>query len=461
MSRTAGIYTRISLDRAKTELGVKRQEKDCRALAKDLGVDVVEIYTDNDRSASKRDIKRPEYDRMWQDLREGRIDSVLAYHPDRLYRRLKFLEDVIDTVEPIAAAGRRVEIHTVSGEIDLRTPTGRFTARLFGSLAQYEAERLGERVLRKRRELTDAGKWTGGYRPFGFDVVQETPQGTVKNARLVVNKREAAVIRSGVTQLLNGASENAIARQWNQAGLLPSGGDTWNSGHVRALLLRPQRGIVSQQDTDALVRIFKDPARQKYRARGGRYLLTGLAVCGVCGARMVGRPSKGVAKYICHATGKVHLTVTARALDEAVTRAASRRYIPSPKAAADPSLKLVSERDRIVAEQASLGESDLPLATIDGRARKLQRDLEAVEEQLAKVGPAKTDWATMWVEIEKYLADPKGAEDAFYTDPTTRAWLETLLDGVKVAPASRGANSFDPRRAAVSWRDGVMELEAR
>ncbi len=67
----AGIYARISSDREGDGLGVARQLEDCERLAERKGWRVAERYVDDDVSAwsGKR---RPEYERMLDDLRGGR-----------------------------------------------------------------------------------------------------------------------------------------------------------------------------------------------------------------------------------------------------------------------------------------------------------------------------------------------------------------------------------------------------
>src|SRR5204862_8212841 len=82
----AAIYCRISRDPGHDELGVRRQEQDCRALCGRLGWDVAHLFTDDDRSAySGR--RRPAYEAMLQAVRDGVIGAVVAWHPDRLTRR--------------------------------------------------------------------------------------------------------------------------------------------------------------------------------------------------------------------------------------------------------------------------------------------------------------------------------------------------------------------------------------
>ena len=60
--RPKGIYVRISQDRQGAELGVVRQEADCRALCERKGWSVVEVYADNDTSAYSG-APRPAWDR--------------------------------------------------------------------------------------------------------------------------------------------------------------------------------------------------------------------------------------------------------------------------------------------------------------------------------------------------------------------------------------------------------------
>ena len=79
------IYCRISRDREGAGLGVDRQREDCEALAKQLGIEVVAIHTDNDLSAYSGK-PRPGYLQLLDDLRAGHADTVLAWHTDRLWR---------------------------------------------------------------------------------------------------------------------------------------------------------------------------------------------------------------------------------------------------------------------------------------------------------------------------------------------------------------------------------------
>lgn len=152
------MYVRISLDRTGQEAGVGRQQADCRALAEQKGWVVAGLYKDNDVSASKRK-PRPEYQRLLADIRAGRIDAVVAWHPDRLYRRLVDLEGLIDLAEE-----HRVTIATVvGGDVDLSTASGRMQARILArspamrSIGHLSASRAGTRSALREDSPRTAG----------------------------------------------------------------------------------------------------------------------------------------------------------------------------------------------------------------------------------------------------------------------------------------------------------------
>ena len=122
---SAGIYARISSDPDGTRLGVERQITDCEALATRLGWTVADQFVDNDISAWSGS-PRPEYRRMLDDLKNRVIDGIVVWHPDRLTRHPRELEELIALVEDLGD----VRIETVTaGDYDLSTSAGRTKVR--------------------------------------------------------------------------------------------------------------------------------------------------------------------------------------------------------------------------------------------------------------------------------------------------------------------------------------------
>ncbi|MGW7246302.1 recombinase family protein [Streptomyces decoyicus] len=317
----AAIYVRISQDRGGAGLGIARQEEDCRALCARKGWDVVDVYPDNDVSAYSG-APRPKWQELLADINEGIVNAVVCWHVDRLTRSPRELEDVIDLADR-----HGLELATVSGEIDLATPTGRMIARMLGAAARHEAEHKAERQQRQRRQAAEAGKVAGGgKRSFGYE-----------DDRITVKESEAEIVREGTRRVLAGESLSSICRDWQTRKILTVAGNGWKPSALRRMLAsarisgrrehtprtswegtRPLLGeivsdavwpgIISHEDSDRLRALLNDANRAGNGGGGPRsYLLSGILRCGkpsaasgkTCGWGMVGRPRSGVPRYVC------------------------------------------------------------------------------------------------------------------------------------------------------------------
>ncbi|MGW5261946.1 recombinase family protein [Microbispora sp. NPDC004025] len=312
--RRAAIYCRISQDRAGAGLGVARQEADCRALAGRREWQVIDLYSDNDVSAYSGS-PRPAWQRLLGDIEAGTVDAIVCWHVDRLTRSPRELEDVIDLADR-----RGIELATVTGEIDLATPTGRLIARMLGAAARHEAEHKAERQKRQRRQNAEAGKVSGGgMRPYGY-----------AEDRITVIDDEADIIREAARRVLAGESLASVCKDFQRRDVKTPSGRHWVPTTLRRLLAsarisgrrghiprssfqttRPLLGeivadavwpaIITPVDSDRLRALLSDSTRDYRRqaATGRTYLLSGILRCGRCGHRMNGRPRAGVPRYVC------------------------------------------------------------------------------------------------------------------------------------------------------------------
>lgn len=301
----AAVYVRISRDRIGAGLGVQRQEGDCRELAGRLGHEVAEVYSDNDLSAySGR--PRPAYRRMLADVAAGKVDVILAWHTDRVHRSPVELEEYITVCE---TGG--VPTHTVkAGPLDLATPSGRLVARQLGAVARYEVEHQIERQQAAKQQAAVSGKWGGGRRPYGYEADGVT-----------VRADEAKVVAAATDAILVGSSLRAQVAQLSESGHLTSTGRPFTATELRRVLLRPRnaglrqhRGevvgkavwppLVDEERWRAVVSILTDPGRRTSFSVARKWLLTNVAVCGVCGARLrvmtMATTARSVPSYTCN-----------------------------------------------------------------------------------------------------------------------------------------------------------------
>ncbi|NQX14256.1 recombinase family protein [Microbacteriaceae bacterium VKM Ac-2855] len=168
MSTRIGAHARISLDMEGEGLGVERQHEDNRAVAAARGWEIVEVYTDNSLSAYKKNVVRPEFERLVADLEAGVIDGVVAYDLDRLWRKPSDLERVIDLYD----TEHRRPFATVQGDYDLSTSDGRTMARILVAFANKSSSDTSRRLKRKNLQLAQAGRARSGPQPYGYMVDQ-------------------------------------------------------------------------------------------------------------------------------------------------------------------------------------------------------------------------------------------------------------------------------------------------
>jgi DNA invertase Pin-like site-specific DNA recombinase len=459
--RTAAIYVRVSQDRTGEAAGVKRQEADCRKLCTERGYEVGDVYRDNDLSAFAGK-HRPEWERLQHDLKSGQYVALVAWHPDRLTRSVRELEDLVDIVD---AAG--VQVATVrAGTYDLSTPAGRVTARLIGATARYESELKSDRLRRQRAQAAQEGRCHGGgTRAYGY-----TADG------VTVEKGEAREIKRAAARVIAGDPVRSIARNMNERGLRTSTGREWSTTTLRRMLMslriagrRDHNGadmgpaewpaILDDETHRRVVEILSRPERRT-PGRPGGYLLSGIVRCNECGGRMHIGYAHRDRQYRCAKTPAVEgscggVSIAAEPLEEIITeavlhridnaavrRAMSRRPRRNGGGAnaaavlADCEQRLVALAEMFAAGELSRREWQTAREKLDGRRAEAMTQL-AREDLTNPVRP---------------IADAGDPRDAWEraTVEQRRAVIGALAERVTIAPTD--ANWFDPDRIDIAWR---------
>ncbi len=140
-----------------------------------------------DRGVSGAKDRRPALDQLMADAASRRIDVVVCWRLDRFGRNLRHL---VVAIEELTAAG--VAFVSIGESIDTTSPTGRLLLGVLGSFAQFERERLRERVLAGLQRARAQGKRLG--RPRSRPATAAIPGGSVRGAAKVwgVSKSTAA-----------------------------------------------------------------------------------------------------------------------------------------------------------------------------------------------------------------------------------------------------------------------------
>lgn len=284
------IYCRISRDRTGVGLGVERQEEECRALAERLDWEVLNVFVDNDISASKYSKRRrPAYEKLLGSIEAGEVTGVICWHPDRLHRQPVELERYLNVVDEYG-----VETATVqSGQWDLSTPAGKLNARVVGSFATYESDHRSARIKAASRQRATRGGWNGGRRCYGWEPDGLTPR-----------EAEAAELRSAADQIVMGVSLRSIVSDLNARGVsTTTGNKPWSSTTLREALKAPRNAgyvahggeiltdveaqwpaIIAPEVWHKVQDIFSNQSRRTNNVGGTvKWLGSGIYRCGVCG----------------------------------------------------------------------------------------------------------------------------------------------------------------------------------
>lgn len=153
----------------------------------------------DDGGFSGGNMERPALRRLMADIEDGKIDIVVVYKIDRLTRSLP---DFARLVEVFDRHG--VSFVSVTQQFNTTTSMGRLTLNILLSFAQFEREVTGERIRDKIAASKAKGMWMGGVPPLGYDV---------KDRKLVVNEREAALVREIFTRYAEHGSAARLVRE--------------------------------------------------------------------------------------------------------------------------------------------------------------------------------------------------------------------------------------------------------
>lgn len=165
-----GIYVRISDDhREKQGLGIKRQCEDCVAIAKAPGWEVADVYADNDLSAYKKDVIRPEFERLLEDLQAGVNQGVVTYDIDRFIRQPRGRERTLEIYEE----HQDLVFSSVQQDINLGTDDGQAMARVLVTFAYKSSRDTSRRVARRHLANALDGRPVGGPPPVRLPIQQD------------------------------------------------------------------------------------------------------------------------------------------------------------------------------------------------------------------------------------------------------------------------------------------------
>ncbi len=158
-------YSRVStVEQAEAGQSLETQRQVLAGFAQSEGMAIDRMFVDRGVSGSKPLIERKEGAALLEALVTG--DVVFCAKLDRMFRSAS---DALATLDALKARGVRLFLKDMGGDV-----TGNGVSALVFSIlaavAQFERERIRERVMENRDRLAAAGRYVGGRVPFGMTV---------------------------------------------------------------------------------------------------------------------------------------------------------------------------------------------------------------------------------------------------------------------------------------------------
>lgn len=191
-------YVRVST-RSQVEdgLSLEAQQRQIEGygMIHDLNLDCV--FIEKAISGGKPIAKRPEGKQLLASVESG--DTIICSKLDRMFRSAK---DALIVSEELQKMNVSLHLIDLGGDV-----TGNGVSKMFftivASFAEFERDRIAERISDVKSNEKSKGRFLGGSKPFGFQIADD--------GELIPDKSEQKIINNVVTLRNKGKSLRSIA----------------------------------------------------------------------------------------------------------------------------------------------------------------------------------------------------------------------------------------------------------
>jgi len=257
----------------------------------------------------KRNV-RPDLDRLLNDVKAGKIHTVIVRDIKRLARNTVHLKEII--FKHLIPKG--VVLHGLSAPLDITTPEGRVFVTMLGEFAELEIYNTRKASMRGREGSARDGKLNLGANTYGYQNLKDAGGVQIVPSEAAIVKRVYSMFvteRRSCRQIANILNLEKVPTKFN--GIKSDKRDfrdsMWAEFQIWKMVKNPRYiGKITFNDelcespfppivTQKLWDAAKDERdRRKLdvpRARLNRHLMTGILYCGYCLENLVEKRAKG------------------------------------------------------------------------------------------------------------------------------------------------------------------------
>lgn len=218
--KVAGVYIRVSTeDQAREGFSLGEQEEKLLQLCKFKELEVYKVYKDAGISAKDME-HRPQFQEMLKDMKEGKINYIVAYKLDRITRSVRDLEELISVLEQYNCF-----LLCDRDDVNTSTANGRFFVRMLTVLSQLEIEIVSERTKFGLNGAIKSGH-IPGQRPFGYK--------SAEDKRMIIDNATRPYIEKIFDMYLEGKSFQQIANYFKENNIYPK--KNWKDTTIQKII---------------------------------------------------------------------------------------------------------------------------------------------------------------------------------------------------------------------------------
>lgn len=221
--KRAALYTRVSTeDQAKEGFSLDAQLDKLQAYCKARDWDIVGEFVDDGYSG--RNTRRPAYQKLLDEI--NKWDMLLVIKMDRIHRNSKNFMMMMEELKK-----HNKEFVSMTESLDTSTAMGRFVMDIIQRIAQLESEQIGERVYDGMAQKARTNGGSLGFNiPYGYNYIDK---------KLIINKKEAEVVKKIFRLYENEYSMNKIADFLNEKNIPTKRNKIWRSQTISKILKNP------------------------------------------------------------------------------------------------------------------------------------------------------------------------------------------------------------------------------
>ncbi len=218
--KVAGVYIRVSTeDQAREGFSLGEQEEKLLQLCKFKELEVYKVYKDAGISAKDME-HRPQFQEMLKDMKEGKLNYIVAYKLDRITRSVRDLEELISVLEQYNCF-----LLCDRDDVNTSTANGRFFVRMLTVLSQLEIEIVSERTKFGLNGAIKSGH-IPGQRPFGYK--------SAEDKRMVIDNATRRHVEKIFDMYLEGKSFQQIANFFKENNIYPK--KNWKDTTIQKII---------------------------------------------------------------------------------------------------------------------------------------------------------------------------------------------------------------------------------